>query len=515
MILITSAAYVTPGLASEFGKLPPCMLPVQNRRLYEHQIKLFSLEEQIVLSLPKDYDLSSFDENRLRELGVDIILVPEGFSLGESIVYVLNVKSAYSEPIKILHGDTLFKSIPKDDDVCAVSKPEDNYDWASASTDMSTVYSGYFSFSNQSLLIRKITLNNYNFIKGVEAYNEICPLKCQVIPGWMDFGLVNTYYRSVSKLTTERVFNNLRVSKHSVCKSSKNKIKISAEANWFKSLPTDLKQYAPSLWDEGEKDDCAFYEIEYYYLSSLANLFVFGENKCFVWKEIINSCVEYLNSEIKHRPLNIEEISDSNNKLYSEKTISRLEDYSQFCKVDLNRSWMINNKYVPSIRTIVEETTAMIGKNDNRFVSLMHGDPCFSNILYDFKSKSIKLIDPRGMDANGRVTIYGDFRYDVAKLAHSVLGLYDFIIGGIFNYHENSPYDLCFDIPINKDIRDTQEYFKSLTFGEYSLNELNTYPIMINLFLSMLPLHKDNPTRQKALLANALRLYLEMFELNK
>ena len=266
MILITSAAYVTPGLASEFGKLPPCMLPVQNRRLYEHQIKLFPLEEQIVLSLPKDYDLSSFDENRLRELGVDIILVPEGFSLGESIVYVLNVKSAYSEPIKILHGDTLFKSIPKDDDVCAVSKPEDNYDWASASTDMSTVYSGYFSFSNQSLLIRKITLNNYNFIKGVEAYNEICPLKCQVIPEWMDFGLVNTYYRSVSKLTTERVFNNLRVSKHSVCKSSKNKIKISAEANWFKSLPTDLKQYAPSLWDEGEKDDCAFYEIEYYYL---------------------------------------------------------------------------------------------------------------------------------------------------------------------------------------------------------------------------------------------------------
>ena len=45
MILITSAAYVTPGLASEFGKLPPCMLPVQNRRLYEHQIKLFPLEE--------------------------------------------------------------------------------------------------------------------------------------------------------------------------------------------------------------------------------------------------------------------------------------------------------------------------------------------------------------------------------------------------------------------------------------------------------------------------------------
>lgn len=515
MILITSAAYVTPGLASEFGKLPPCMLPVQNRRLYEHQIKLFPLEEQIVLSLPKDYDLSSFDENRLRELGVDIILVPDGFSLGESIVYVLNVKSAYSEPIKILHGDTLFKSIPKDDDVCAVSKPEDNYDWASASTDMSTVYSGYFSFSNQSLLIHKITLNNYDFIKGIKAYDEVRPLKYQMIPDWMDFGLANTYYRSVSKLTTERVFNNLNVSKHCVRKSSKNKNKIAAEANWFKSLPPNLKKYAPSLWDEGEIEDCAFYEIEYYYLPSLANLFVFGENKCFVWKEIINSCVDYLNNEIKYSPLNVEEIAICNNRLYSEKTISRLEDFSQINKVDLDCSWKINNKYVSSIRTIVEETSSMISKNDSRFVSLMHGDPCFSNILYDFKSKSIKLIDPRGLDVNGRISIYGDFRYDVAKLAHSVLGLYDFIIGGIFQYHENSPYDLEFEIPINEEVRITQEYFKSLTFGEYTLSELSTFPIMINLFLSMLPLHRDNPMRQKALLANALRLYLEMVEFNQ
>ena len=34
------------------------------------------------------------------------------------------------------------------------------------------------------------------------------------------------------------------------------------------------------------------------------------------------------------------------------------------------------------------------------------------------------------------------------------------------------------------------------------------YPIMINLFLSMIPLHSDNNLRQKAMLANALKLYL-------
>ena len=40
MIIINSAAYINSDLVSEFGKLPPCMLPVQNKRLYEHQINL-------------------------------------------------------------------------------------------------------------------------------------------------------------------------------------------------------------------------------------------------------------------------------------------------------------------------------------------------------------------------------------------------------------------------------------------------------------------------------------------
>jgi hypothetical protein len=39
--------------------------------------------------------------------------------------------------------------------------------------------------------------------------------------------------------------------------------------------------------------------------------------------------------------------------------------------------------------------------------------------------------------------------------------------------------------------------------------EWDCYPVMVLLFLSMLPLHVDNPLRQKALLANAMRLYLE------
>ena len=139
----------------------------------------------------------------------------------------------------------------------------------------------------------------------------------------------------------------------------------------------------------------------------------------------------------------------------------------------------------------------------------MHGDFCFSNILYDFKSKTIRVIDPRGLDVEGHQSIYGDMRYDVAKLAHSILGMYDYIIGGNFTYTEMEPYNVELQFPGNDVIKAVQEFFRSMNFAGHTLKELSTYPIMIHLFLSMLPLHSDKPKRQKAMLANALRLYVE------
>lgn len=509
MILITSAAYVTPALASEFGKLPPSMLPVQNRRLYEHQISIVPKGESIVMSLPHSYTLTTYDKRRLSALGVTVVKVPDALSLGQSVIYVLNVLAQYNECVSILHGDTLFSSLTAETDICAVAKAEDNYDWASANLQDKSVYAGYFSFSNQSLLIQKITENEYNFIQGIETYKKVCSVKNIVLPDWMDFGLSNSYYRSISKMTTQRVFNSMKVTRYSVRKSSKDKRKMVAESNWMMSLPTSMKHYAPAVWDKGEDNDEAFYEIEYYFLSSLANLFVFGKDKPYVWEEIIDACVEYLNDEVTYKPKNPKFCACQNDQLYTIKTLKRLDDYARQSGISLDHKWFFNGEATPSLRQIIEEIDPMISKKDVRFVTLMHGDSCFSNILYDFKSKTIKVIDPRGLDVDGNMSIYGDFRYDVGKLAHSVIGLYDFIISGMFEYKEKSQYDLVLTFEISDDLLQIQEYFCKQKFGGYTIDELSTYPILIHLFLSMLPLHNDYQERQKAMLANALRLYVD------
>lgn len=516
MILITSAAYVAPGLAAEFGKLPPSMLPVQNRRLYWHQVRLLeALDDDIVLSLPNDFVVDGYDTEILESHHVTVVHVPNRLSLGASVVYVLNVLGRTNEPLRILHGDTLVGEIPNGLDVMSISQAEDNYTWAEVgSVDNGVVLAGFFSFSSQTDLIRNITEHDNNFADGVMAYVKEHKARLEPVSDWLDFGLANSYYRSKSKMTTQRVFNGLEIDKYSVTKSSHDTDKMMAEANWIESVPAKMKHYVPALWIKEKGKDYGKYTIEYFYLSSLADIFIFGRNPFYILKNIVNSCIRFLEDESSVSPDDVDKIAGQSIALYRSKTTKRLKEYADGSGIDLNHKWTINNVNVPSLNEIVDDISTRLDQPAPEFMHLMHGDFCFSNILYDFKSQSIKVLDPRGRDVAGHITIFGDIRYDVAKFAHSVLGLYDLIIGGYFKCKRSCEYSLELRFSLNDDIRKLQEYFKTEKIGGYTLEELCTYPIIVHLFLSMIPLHSDHPERQQAMLANALRLYAEYRNLN-
>ena len=237
---------------------------------------------------------------------------------------------------------------------------------------------------------------------------------------------------------------------------------------------------------------------------------MFAKNPTYVWKDILKACNAYLCDEANFQPIDKGLVAEQNKALVTKKTLNRLEQYALQSGVDLDQAWTINGTSVPSLREIYQRTSALIDMGNQHYVTLMHGDFCFSNILYDFKSKGIKVIDPRGITPDGELSVYGDLRYDVAKLAHSVLGLYDFIVGGRFYYEESAPYCVHFRLYTNETVRNVQDLFEGMTFAGYTLGQLSIKPMVIQLFLSMLPLHHDNPLRQKAFLANALRLYIQL-----
>jgi len=140
-------------------------------------------------------------------------------------------------------------------------------------------------------------------------------------------------------------------------------------------------------------------------------------------------------------------------------------------------------------------------------VCVSHGDFCFSNILFDSKVECIKCIDPRGLLPDGTMSVYGDRRYDVAKLYHSAIGLYDFIIAGRYRLKDTED-GLSISFPILDDIQnDIFDSFSEKVLDVTGYREKEIIAINIQLFLSMLPLHADRPDRQVAFIANAIRLY--------
>ena len=92
----------------------------------------------------------------------------------------------------------------------------------------------------------------------------------------------------------------------------------------------------------------------------------------------------------------------------------------------------INGRRVQNLPALWDRITAEVDRlAENVQGSIVHGDLCLSNILYDLRSRVCKLLDPRG--SFGVAGIHGDPRYDVAKLYHSVYGLYDFLTNDLFH----------------------------------------------------------------------------------
>ena len=143
---------------------------------------------------------------------------------------------------------------------------------------------------------------------------------------------------------------------------------------------------------------------------------------------------------------------------------------------------------------------------ENGEETIIHGDYCFSNILFDSSNYVFKLIDPR-VRLNSEVTIYGDPRYDIAKLRHSMVGLYDFIVQDLFKLQE-SQAGFVYKIFTTSDYNTLTEIFDKYTkINGFEPKEIKFIEGL--LFLSMIPLNKDNFNRQKMFYIRALELLNE------
>ena len=144
------------------------------------------------------------------------------------------------------------------------------------------------------------------------------------------------------------------------------------------------------------------------------------------------------------------------------------------------------NYTIKEIRDCCIDKALSLGSNS----SVLHGDFCLSNILYDSRSNRLKVIDPRGISGDGEFTIYGDQKYDIAKLV-SFIGLYDLIIAGNYRIEVDSHGVKTIIFDLDNRMKRFKNYLY-LRFCKTSPSE-EIMPLVILLFLSMLPMHADIP----------------------
>lgn len=360
------------------------------------------------------------------------------------------------------------------------------------------------------------------FSKALEKYNVRYRFQAIKSPvnKWFDCGNVIGLCKTRTSMIDVREHNPIVIEadKGVIHKKNENNGDLHEEYLWYKSLPDELLTYAPHAINfEFKKEDKKFaqFSLEYYGYPSLAEAWIYDHWHTDVWFWTIEKLFTVLRSFRKYKShLNIECYLS----IYWDKTIQRIEKLKSINNTVsslLNADQLIINGMShcgwESIKDIVHEKLLDL-YHDNMHTTLIHGDFHFGNILFDVNTRLVKLIDPRGNF--GGSGIFGDCKYDLAKLRHSVSGGYNFVSHDLYkiNFTDNTRVD--FTLPYTEDhIKIVKWFDEKIIQEKISIDEIKLIEGL--LYISMLPLHNDHPERQKAFLTRGIMLLNEVVYLEK
>jgi hypothetical protein len=340
----------------------------------------------------------------------------------------------------------------------------------------------------------------------IERVDATTPIRVIRAGAWVDCGNPDMQARAHQALLQARAFNEVVIDPvlGTLTKRSRQSEKFINEVNYLRLLPADLAVLFPRILGYSVEWDDPWVQMEYYGYPTLSEVFLFENVDAGVWQRVFAHLFDIVNDRFaRHtRPLDRAAVHE----MYVGKTRRRLETMrctpALAALVAHEGEVTINGTRMPNLTLLCPRIEQAVDRlADNARATIVHGDLCLSNILYDLRSRICKLIDPRG--SFGEVGIYGDPRYDVAKLWHSVHGLYDFIVNDLFRVSlDGTAVDLS--IRGTTSHRDIEGRFARVFFDHYDRKEIGLIAGL--LFASMPALHYDQPERQLAMYARSLQL---------
>jgi hypothetical protein len=314
-----------------------------------------------------------------------------------------------------------------------------------------------------------------------------------------------------------RAYNNIQLnplSKATLIKSSKE-LRLKDEIEYYQNIPIDLSVYYPRIISSSYQEGLYNMEMEYYAYDNLGNLMVSGEATPETWDKIFDFLFTYLDRCKQHK---VERSDfDDSHLMYIEKTeneYSKLINNFSFFK-DLSKQDYIylNNRKLKNFHIIWPKIKNYITQHCfTKNFNVIHGDLCFSNILYGKNSNNnevvLKFIDPRG--SFGNIKVYGDQYYDLAKIKHSCQRGYEYLITDNFTINQQGEY--IFNLTYsNNNLQPINDKFSEYIIN-YNYDQTKIDILQGTIYIGMCARHYDSFTRQKAMLLIGLEILNDVYE---
>lgn len=351
-----------------------------------------------------------------------------------------------------------------------------------------------------------------NILSGKKAWDAVRAMKESFqIEGMVDIGIVENFIQCITGDFDSRYFNSVKGNEYTLVKSSVNKKKIKAEYNYYHLLPDDMKYWFVIPFHYTETEDSASYTMEHLHMADLAVKWVHGSMGESEFESLMDKYFYFFMS--RHvKECSKEEYLQVAKALYEDKVNNRIAELKSLPKFKQIEALLTATNEISLDGLVVKyyELKKSIEAKVNYPSRLVigHGDPCFANALYNKSTKTLKFIDPKG--ANTEEELWTNPYYDIAKLSHSVCGDYDFFNNGLFDIKVNTGLSYSLEIPFDHSVY--QRIFKRV-LEENGFDYLTVRIYEVSLFLSMLPLHIDNPQKVLGFILNARKI-LEEIEKN-
>ncbi len=534
--IVLAAGAVPTSLSTIIGRTSSAMIPVNGRPIihwllnYFHEIGI----SRVIIGIRKDEErLPKFVRQtfgKIQEISFEV--VAEDFGPGYTLLRCLAQLPSDASCLVVL-GDTLFKfgtnlSELFENSFVLTAPVQDASRWCLAKVDAAGTVAaladkparnpeswpaliGVYFLRDCGPAMASLRKSFDDGVRSLQLRHALEPyIRSTALCGypageWFDCGNLDFLNSSRRRLLQARSFNSVQIDelRGTITKRSEHRGKFLNEINYYRLLPPDLATFFPRLVDFGLENEDTFLTLEYYGYNTLSEIWVFEEFEPVYWQSIFELLSRILDCFGKY---SVDLTPESTFNFYWSKTLERVlafgRQHAEFQALADAPEITLNGERLqgwPALRPQAEARLRQLSQHSHG--RIIHGDLCFPNILYDPVSRLFKFIDPRG--SFGESGIYGDGRYDVAKLLHSLDGGYDFLIHDMFVLKQHG-----FEISLQQFFPHTREAilqrFTRVFEKEFDLREIRLLQGL--LFLSMCPLHVTHPRRQVAMFATGLSI---------